>query len=119
VTQQTQYPWDGSVKITIDPERSAEFSVYVRIPGWACNEPVPSDLYSYLNQSKEEPILKVNSKTQALNMDKGFARIHRRWEKGDEIELNFPMPVRRVVSHENVKDDLGKVALSIRFTTHL
>lgn len=111
VTQQTQYPWDGSVKIAIDPERSAEFSVYVRIPGWACNEPVPSDLYSYLNQNKEEPIFKVNSKTQALNMDKGFARIHRRWKKGDEIELNFPMPVRRVVAHENVKDNFGKVVL--------
>jgi len=111
VTQHTRYPWDGNVKITINPEQPAEFGVYIRIPGWARNEPVPSNLYSYLHPSEEQITLKVNSEPLVLDMDKGFARIHRRWEKGDEIELNLPMPVRRVVSHESVKDNLGKVAL--------
>jgi len=111
VAQETRYPWEGNVKITIEPEKPAEFAVYVRIPGWVRNEPVPSDLYSYLNQSEQEIQLKVNSETYTLDMDKGFARILRLWEKGDIIELYFPMPIRRVVAHEKVKDDFGKVAL--------
>ncbi|MBE0460760.1 MAG: glycoside hydrolase family 127 protein [Candidatus Aminicenantes bacterium] len=111
VEQETRYPWEGKVKIAIEPEKPAEFAVYVRIPGWVRNEPVPSDLYSYLNQTEEGIQLKVNSETHALDMDKGFSRILRLWEKGDIIELYFPMPIRKVVANEKVKDDLGKVAL--------
>ncbi len=108
--QQTRYPWDGAVKITVEPERSAKFAICVRIPGWARNEPVPSDLYRFLNENSEKVTLKVNGKSVDLNIDKGFASIRRRWEKGDCIELNLPMPVRRVVSHENVKDNAGRTA---------
>jgi len=111
LTQQTDYPWDGNIKITIEPENEAEFAVHIRIPGWARNEPVPSDLYSFLNPSEEKITLKVNSETLELEMDKGFARIYRRWEKGDVVELALPMPVQRIISNEKVKDDLGKVAL--------
>jgi DUF1680 family protein len=111
VTQEANYPWDGNVKITISPEKSAEFSVYIRIPGWARNKPVPSDLYSYLHRREEQATLKINSEIIPLNIQKGFARILRKWEKGDVIELAFPMPVRRVLAHENVKENLGKAAL--------
>ncbi len=111
VRQQTSYPWSGNVKITIEPEKEAEFAVHIRIPGWARNEPVPSDLYSFLNPSKENITLKVNSETLELEMDKGFARIRCRWKKGDIIELALPMPVQLVIANEKVKDDLGKVAL--------
>jgi DUF1680 family protein len=111
VTQETLYPWDGKVKITINPVRSAKFSVRIRIPGWARNEPIPSDLYSYLSKSTESPILKVNSETVVLDMDKGYACILRQWEKGDVVELELPMPVQKVVSHEMVNDNFGKVAL--------
>jgi hypothetical protein len=109
--QQTRYPWDGEVKITVEPKRSREFAIYVRIPGWAQNQPVPSDLYRYLNESRKKVTLKVNGKPLALDMDKGFARIRRKWKKGDVVELYLPMPIRRVLSHENVKDNIGKVAL--------
>jgi len=111
VTQQTDYPWDGNVKITVEPEKKAEFAVHIRIPGWARNEPVPSDLYSFLDPREEKVVLKVNSETLELEMDKGFALIHRLWEKGDIIELALPMSVQRIVSNEKVKDDLGKIAL--------
>ena len=109
--QETRYPWDGAVKITVEPERAAEFSVYLRIPGWAQNRPVPSDLYMFLDKNNEKPALKVNGSVVALNIDKGYARIKRVWEKGDAIELVLPMPVRRVVAHAAVKDDTGKAAL--------
>jgi len=109
--QQTRYPWDGDVKITVEPKRSGELTICVRIPGWAQNEPVPSDLYRFLNESSEKVTLKVNGESVDLNIDKGFASINRRWEKGDTIELGLPMPIRRVVSHPNVKDNAGRTAV--------
>ncbi len=109
--QQTRYPWDGDVKITVEPKRSKEFAIYVRIPGWAQNQPVPSDLYRYLNKSRKKVTLKVNDRLIALDIDKGFARIRRKWKKGDVVKLTLPMPIRRVLSHENVKDNAGKTAL--------
>ena len=45
--QDTRYPWDGAVTMTITPERARGFAINVRIPGWARNEPVPSDLYRF------------------------------------------------------------------------
>ena len=109
--QRTRYPWDGRIKITVGPESSSEFSIYIRIPGWAQNQPVPSDLYHYLNKSDEKVMLKVNGKAVKVDMEKGFARIRRKWEKGDVIELGLPMTVRRVVSHDNVKENAGKIAI--------
>lgn len=112
IKQETRYPWDGDVKITIDPEHSAEFTLNIRIPGWAQNRPVPSsDLYRYLNRSEEEVTLKVNGEQIALDMESGYAQIRRRWRRGDVVELDLPMPVRRVICNENVKDNRGKVAL--------
>jgi len=111
IKQETRYPWDGAVKITVEPEKAGEFSVKVRIPGWAQNRPVPGDLYKYVDRSDEKAVLKVNGSPAGLNMDKGFARIRRNWKKGDTIDLVLPMPVRRVVAQTMVKDDTGKVAL--------
>jgi len=109
--QETNYPWDGAVKIMVKPERSAELAIYVRIPGWAQNQPVPSDLYRYLITSEQKVTLKVNGKPLALDMEKGFARIRRTWKRGDVVEVNFPMPIRRVLCNEKVKANSGRVAL--------
>ena len=111
IRQETRYPWDGMVRITVDPERSGEFSVCVRIPGWARSEPVPSDLYRYLGKNDSAVSLKINGSPAELKLDKGFAVIRRVWQQGDTIELDLPMPVRRVVAHEKVLDDAGRVAL--------
>jgi len=110
LTQKTRYPWDGNVKIAVDPEKSAEFGLYVRIPGWARNESVPTDLYTFVDRSGEKPALKVNGSEIAVDFDKGYAKIRRVWKKGDVIELNLPMPVRRIVANQAVKEDAGKVA---------
>jgi hypothetical protein len=109
--QKTLYPWDGKVQIAVEPERSSEFTVAIRMPGWARNEPVPSVLYRYLSHSDEEPVIKVNDKTAKMSLQKGYALLTRKWKKGDDIEVILPMPVQRVLSHEKVADDKGKVAL--------
>jgi len=111
LTQDTRYPWDGEVKIAVQPERAGRFVIYIRIPGWAQNECVPSNLYRYASDSQEKVTLKVNDKPVVLNMNKGFARIRREWKKGDRIEIHFPTLIRRVQCHQNVKDNVGKTAL--------
>ncbi|MHC4474291.1 MAG: glycoside hydrolase family 127 protein [Planctomycetota bacterium] len=111
VCQQTLYPWDGDVKITVQPQERAEFTVYVRIPGWAQNRPVPSELYRYVNESNDQVKLTVNGQSVRLDMAGGFARISRKWEKGNVIRLNLPMPIRRVLCSAQVKNNMGKVAL--------
>jgi uncharacterized protein len=112
LTQATTYPWDGAVKITVAPEKKSKFSIAVRIPGWARNEVMPGDLYRFLEDVTNEPVtLKVNGRSVAIKLNDGYAILDRAWKKGDVIELNLPMPVRRVVANENVKADVGRVAL--------
>lgn len=111
VTQNTRYPWDGTVKITIEPDEPAECTIYVRIPGWARNRPVPGGLYGYITTSAEKPGIKVNGRPVKIRLENGFVPVQRKWEKGDVIELNLPMPVRRVLAREEVADDRGRVAL--------
>jgi hypothetical protein len=111
IKQETLYPWDGTVKITIKPDKTTEFDVHVRVPCWARGHPVPSDLYEYLEGSVDEVTLRVNGQPIPPNVEAGFARIGRAWREGDVIELHLPMPIRRVVANEKVLEDRGKVAL--------
>ncbi len=111
VMQETRYPWDGKVEMTIAPERPAEFTIFVRIPGWARHEPVPSDLYRVQPQDSDTVTLMVNGQALSAPLTKGYFPIRRRWQKGDQITLDLPMPVQRVRAHEKVKEDAGRVAL--------
>ena len=109
--QETRYPWEGTVKITIQPDKDMDFALFIRIPGWAQNHPVPSNLYRFLEDREESTLIRVNGKTFPFLMEKGFARLSRNWKPGDTVEIHLPMPVRKVMSHENVQENRGKVAL--------
>jgi len=111
VVQETRYPWDGSVKMTVNPDQSGPYTVHVRIPGWARNEPAPSDLYRFTDKSGAAATLRVNGKAVPLQVDKGYVTLTREWKKGDTIDLNLPMSVRRVAANEQVADDRGRVSL--------
>jgi DUF1680 family protein len=111
LSQETRYPWEGNVQINVDPEEEGEFAVHVRIPGWAQGQPVPSDLYRFLDEHVNDVDIRVNGTLYPIEMEYGFAKLKRKWKQGDRIELNLPMPVRRVQSHENVQDNQGKIAL--------
>jgi DUF1680 family protein len=113
LTQETKYPWEGAVKINVEPERAGEFALHVRIPGWAQNRPVPGDLYRYLDslEKDETPRLKVNGQFLPLSMDKGYAVLRRFWRKGDVVELSLPMKARKVLAHGLVKDNAGRAAI--------
>ncbi len=107
---ETEYPWDGRVRVLVEPEKSGEFELRLRIPGWALNTPAPGGLYAYQKEDSAKPSIKVNDQSVPLAMEKGFALVRRSWKKGDTVDLNLPMAVRRVLCHENVKDNVGKVA---------
>jgi uncharacterized protein len=114
LTQDTRYPWDGAVKMTVSPDESAQFTINVRIPGWARNEAEPGDLYRFLDRSDEPVVLKVNGqpiRVQLDKLDKGYVSVARMWKRGDEIELVLPTPIRRVVANDQVAADRGRVAL--------
>lgn len=111
ITQETTYPWAGTIKLTVQPERATTFTLCLRIPGWAQGQPVPSDLYHYIDATMESAILTVNGATVALALHQGYATITRTWQLGDLVELVLPMPVRRVACHPAVHDNVGKVAL--------
>src|SRR5437867_5896493 len=111
LAQETRYPWEGAVKMTVNPEKAAPLTIHMRIPGWARNEPVPSDLYRFTDKSSAPVVLKVNGRTAPIKLDKGYASLSRTWKTGDTIELSLPMPVRRVAANEQVAADRGRVAL--------
>jgi hypothetical protein len=109
--QETRYPWDGAVKMTVSPETEESLTIHVRIPGWARNEPVASDLYRFAVDSPDAAILKVNGKAVPMQLDKGYVALTRNWKPGDVIELNLPMPVRRVLANDRVAADRGRAAI--------
>ncbi|MBV8564102.1 MAG: glycoside hydrolase family 127 protein [Methylobacteriaceae bacterium] len=95
VRQEADYPWSGKVKITIDPETVAEFALKLRIPGWARGE-----------------TLRINGQPfDTASKNRGYVDISRRWNRGDMVELDLPMPVERLYAHPNVRADAGRVCL--------
>lgn len=109
--QTTDFPWNGAVSMDVDPEKEGEFALRLRIPGWAQDAPVPTDLYSYVEKPSAKYELKVNGeKVNAMTGD-GYATVKRVWKKGDKVELTLPMDVKRVKANDNVDDDKGKLAI--------
>jgi DUF1680 family protein len=112
LTQENNYPWEGGLKFTVDPSAStADFDLLVRIPGWARNEAMPSNLYTFEQPSAQRASIKINGKRVDYQLQNGYAMLSRKWHKHDVVEVTLPMEVRRVHANPLVKDDLGKVAL--------
>ncbi len=135
--QTTEYPWDGKIKLRITQERPVTFTVCLRIPGWVEGKPLPSDLYTYDDATPAKWSLRVNGKkitfddsrssgresaqngksqsrlTSAATPEirNGFASITREWKSGDEVTLDFPMPVRRVTGNAKIAATKNQVAL--------
>ena len=111
VTQKANFPWDGKVLITIDPETSGKFDLKVRIPGWALNEALPGGLYNFADMNNEPIKISVNGQNfEIAALTDGYALISRKWKQGDVVGIDFPMPVRKVIADEKIKEDRGKTA---------
>ena len=133
LTQQTNYPWNGDVTLTID-KGAGHYALYIRIPGWVKGEVVPSNLYTYADGKRLGYTIKVNGKelgmrNEELGMDtssdkhstphssflipnsNGYFVIDRQWKKGDKVEIHFDMEPRVVRANGQVAADKGRVAI--------
>jgi DUF1680 family protein len=111
ISQKANFPWNGKVEISVDPEVNSNFSVKVRIPGWSLNEALPGSLYKFSDQTGEHYTLSIDGKPLTSKIENGYAVIKRKWNKGDNIMLDLPMPVRTVIADRRIKDDVGKIAV--------
>jgi DUF1680 family protein len=111
VSQETSYPWDGKVKLTVDPDEAGEFTMKFRVPGWARNEVLPSDLYHYANPVDENNSITINGESIDATADNGYYTVTREWKAGDVVNLEFPMEVRKVIANPLVEEDQGKMSL--------
>jgi DUF1680 family protein len=106
VVQKTEYPWKGSITITINPKQTKTFSVYVRIP-----DRTTSKLYKDSPAVRGVKRFAVNGQEEKPTIQKGYAVVTREWKAGDRIELELPMEPQRVVADPRIKADLDSVAL--------
>lgn len=112
-SQKTEYPWNGDIKLAVDPATPAEFTLSLRIPGWARNEPYPSPLYRFVNPSTKQATLSVNGQDVPVTLDKGYVHLRRTWKKGDSVRLVLPFEPRFVKANPAVEADQGRVAVSL------
>ncbi len=106
VIQKTDYPWKGTVAITLNPRETKTFSVYVRIPNRST-----SKLYKDSPEVRGVKQFAVNGREVTPEIRKGYAVVTREWKAGDRIELELPMDPQRVEADERIKADLGDAAL--------
>ncbi len=106
MVQKTDYPWKGTVSITVNPQIQKTFSVYVRIPNRTT-----SKLYTETPALSGLKSFAVNGEPVTPHIEKGYAVVTREWKRGDRIELELPLEPQRVAADDRIKADLGTVAL--------
>ncbi len=106
MVQQTDYPWNGKVAITVNPKTAKNLSLRLRVP----NREV-SPLYPAAPAANGIASLKVNGSAVKENIVNGYAVITRNWKAGDKIELVLPMTPQRVHADDRIVANRGKVAL--------
>jgi DUF1680 family protein len=113
-SQTTAYPSSGNAVLVVNPENSnQEFTLKIRIPGWAMGRPVPFSTYTQTVPSRAEDIvLTVNGKKfSAVPGNDGFVAIKRLWNKGDKVQIVFPMDVKRIKADERIAANRGRLAV--------
>ena len=112
IRQETSYPWNGNISISVKPEKPQNFTLKIRIPGWVRNEVAPGELYSYINTPTDDPFrILLNGSAIPCGLENGYVEISREWKENDLIELSFSMKVRLTVADEKVKDVQGQASI--------
>ena len=106
MVQKTDYPWNGKVDLTVNPEKPATFTLYVRVPNRTTSE-----LYTPTPKVSGLISLRVNGQRITPTIEHGYAVIHRAWKKGDKVAVELPMQIQQVTADEKIEADRGRVAL--------
>jgi len=107
----TEYPWNGNIRIEVNPKSKQTFDLKLRIPGWARGQVVPSDLYSYADSLKLGYSVLVNGTPVNSTIDKGYFTISRQWKNGDVVTIAYDMEPRLVKANKKVEADRGRLAI--------
>jgi len=107
----SDYLWNGNSTVLLNPIRPVTFTLHLRIPGWARGEPVPGNLYEAVNKPTQKPVVLLNNTEIPFTITDGYARITRKWKKGDRVEVRFPMEVIEIRAHDEVKYNRNRIAL--------
>jgi DUF1680 family protein len=111
IEQHSSYPWDGMVEIEVTNPDRIHAVIHVRIPGWARNEAVPSDLYRFEDHYVTEPSLLLNGEPVEMKVNKGYVTVEGDWQEGDRLSLTLPMADRKVITNERVTPNQGLVCI--------
>ncbi|MDR0429807.1 MAG: glycoside hydrolase family 127 protein [Tannerellaceae bacterium] len=111
LSQTTNYPWSGDIRIDVNPHGKQPFSLKFRVPGWLRGQVVPGDLYTYSDNKQLDFKVRVNGEEVRNELDKGYFTISRQWKKGDFVEVHFDMEPRTVKANEEVEADRGRIAV--------
>lgn len=106
VVQQTDYPWSGSVAITVNPRSPKRFTLHVRGPNRTTSE-----LYTATPQVSGLKSLALNGQPVELKIENDYAVIDREWQAGDTVILELPMQVQRITADPKIEATRGCVAL--------
>jgi DUF1680 family protein len=108
----SEMPWGGTSTIKVGSKEAVQGALKLRIPGWVGSQPVPSDLYLFMDKTEATAAISVNGKTISAAPDKyGYVSVDRTWKTGDTVKVEFPMEIRRVVAHSMVAEDRGRMAI--------
>ena len=103
IVQETNYPWDGAVTLTVNPTAPASFAVRVRVPTRDV-----STLYRAVPNGDGIIGLTVNGAPVKAAESRGYAEVVRRWRKGDRIAFTLPLPVQRVYGSDRIVAGIGQ-----------
>jgi DUF1680 family protein len=94
LTETSGYPWDGVIRIAVEPESTEAFTLSLRVPAWC-----------------EGAAARVNGESIEVSPERGYLKITRNWSAGDVVELDLPMTPQRLYAHPDVRQDAGRVAI--------
>ncbi len=108
--QITQYPWKGESQIQVNPDQESDFTVSVRIPGWAQGKENNLGLY---HSTVTGPVsIQVNGEQIEAVPVNGYVSINRHWKKGDKIRLSLPVQPRLIFPSDSIQTIKGKTVIA-------
>jgi DUF1680 family protein len=111
LSQETRYPWNGDIAITVDNNKAKAWTMKVRIPGWVRGQVVPSNLYEYTDGKRLGYSITVNGEKVESELQNGYFCINRTWKKGDVVRVHFDMEPRTVKANYKVEADRGRISV--------
>lgn len=110
VKQETRYPWDGDVLISI-AKGNGRFALRLRIPGWVRGQVAPGTLYRFADGKSLHYSVRLNGKPVEAELVNGYFIIDRKWKQGDRVSLHLDMEPRFVKASPLVAANKGRVEI--------